>query len=68
MIAESFVFDTTRAWEVPGWRPTLTNEEMLLRAYKYYSEHRAEISMRRNVSAYRKAASMGIIKLLKWIS
>ena len=68
MIAESFSFDTTRIKEKMGWRPTLTNEEMLLRAYEYYSTNRKDISARTNVSAHRKPASMGIIRLLKWFS
>lgn len=68
MIAESFVFDTTRIKQRLGWQPTLTNEEMLLKAYDYYAKHRTEISARTNVSTHRKPASMGIIRLLKWIS
>jgi nucleoside-diphosphate-sugar epimerase len=68
MIAESFLFDTTRIKERLGWRPTLTNEEMLLKSYEYYSTNRAEIGARTNVSTHRKAASMGVIRLLKWIS
>jgi nucleoside-diphosphate-sugar epimerase len=68
MIAESFVFDTTRIKQRLGWRPTLTNEEMLLRAYTYYSQNRSEIASRTGVSAHRKPASMGIIRLLKWLS
>lgn len=68
MIAESFLFDTSRIKERLGWKPTLTNEEMLLKAYEYYSQHRAEIAARTHVSAHRRAASMGVIRLLKWIS
>lgn len=68
MIAESFVFDTTRAKRELGWQPTLTNEQMLLRAYRHYREHRAEIHGRTSASAHRKPAGMGIIRLLKWMS
>ena len=68
MIAESFVFDTTRIKRCLGWTPTLTNEQMLLLAYQYYSRNRAEIASRTDVSAHRKPADMGIIKLLKWLS
>lgn len=68
MIAESFVFDTNRIKQRLGWQSTLTNEEMLLKSYEYYSKHRTEIANRTNVSAHRKPASMGVIKLLKWIS
>ena len=69
MIAEDFMFDTTRIKERLGWKPTLTNEQVLWRAYQYYSENRREIESRRDdVSAHRQGAKMGVIRLLKWIS
>jgi nucleoside-diphosphate-sugar epimerase len=68
MIAEDFSFDTTRIKSQLGWRPTLTNEEMLCRAYEYYRNNRREIESRTDVSAHRQAAKMGVIRLLKWLS
>ena len=68
MIAEDFVFDTTRIREAMCWRPTVTNSEMLTLAYRYYAENREEILARENVSAHSRAAEMGILRLLKWIS
>jgi nucleoside-diphosphate-sugar epimerase len=68
MIAEDFVFDTSWTKKRLGWTPSLTNEQMLLRAYEYYAANRAEIEARTGVSAHRQAASMGVIRLLKWIS
>lgn len=68
MIAESFEFDTTRIRKVLGWKPTVTNEEMLWRAYEHYRTHRTDIENRTGVSAHKQAAKMGIIRLLKWIS
>jgi nucleoside-diphosphate-sugar epimerase len=68
MIAEDFVFDTSRIREALGWRPTVTNSEMLTAAYRYYAENREEILARSNVSAHSRAAGMGILRLLKWIS
>jgi UDP-glucose 4-epimerase len=68
MIAESFVFDTQRIRAELGWTPTLTNEAMMLRAFSYYSENRRAIHARTDVSAHSKAAPMGIIRLLKWMS
>jgi nucleoside-diphosphate-sugar epimerase len=68
MIAESFLFDTERIKSRLAWQPTLTNEEMLLRAYTYFKENRSEIFSRTDASAHRKPASMGVIRLLKWIS
>lgn len=68
MIGESFLFDTERIKTRLGWRPTLSNEEMLLRAYAYYQQNRRDIHGRTGVSAHRKAAPMGVIRLLKWVS
>ncbi len=68
MIAEDFCFDTTRIKERLGWNPTVTNEQMLYRAFQYYRDNRAEIHRRTDVSAHRQAAKMGVIRLLKWIS
>jgi nucleoside-diphosphate-sugar epimerase len=68
MIAEDFIFDTSRIREALGWRPTVNNSEMLTRAYRYYAENRGEILARSNVSAHSRAADMGILRLLKWMS
>ncbi len=68
MIAEDFAFATTRIREAMGWRPTVTNIEMLAGAYRFYAENREAILARENVSAHSRAAKMGILRLLKWIS
>lgn len=68
MIASSFVFDTSRIKRTIGWQPTLTNGEMLLKAYRYYQLNRSEIAAREDVSAHRQAAKMGAIRLLKYVS
>jgi UDP-glucose 4-epimerase len=68
MIAEDFAFDTSKIKRELGWRPTLTNEEMLFRAYTYYSQNRRNIEARKDVSAHKQAAKMGVIRLLKWVS
>jgi nucleoside-diphosphate-sugar epimerase len=68
MIAEDFLFDTSRIKTRLGWKPTLTNEQMLMRAYEYYANNRREIETRENVSAHRRNAKMGVIRLLKWVS
>ncbi|HTW48567.1 MAG TPA: NAD(P)-dependent oxidoreductase [Acidobacteriaceae bacterium] len=68
MIAEDFRFDTTRIKRKLGWRPTLSNAEMLSQAYEYYARSRREIEARTDVSAHSRPAAMGIIRLLKWIS
>jgi len=68
MIAEDFEFDTSKIKRELGWSPTLTNEEVLWRAYEYFHENREEIKHRKNVSAHKQSAKMGIIRLLKWLS
>jgi UDP-glucose 4-epimerase len=69
MIAEDFVFDTSHIRERLGWRPTLTNQQMMVKAYLYYSERRKEIDARgEEVSAHSRPATMGAIRLLKWLS
>lgn len=68
MIAEDFVFDTSKAKRELGWRPTLTNGEMLWQAYQYYVEQRDSPADRSQVSPHRQAAEMGVIRLLKLIS
>jgi len=69
MIAEDFVFDTTRIKDMLGWKPSLSNQQMMVKAYLYYSERRKEIEARAGeVSAHSRPAAMGIIRLLKWIS
>jgi UDP-glucose 4-epimerase len=68
MIAEDFLFETSHIKRALDWRPTLTNEEMLLKSFQYYRANRNEIGGRLNVSDHRKAADMGVIRLLKWIS
>ena len=41
---------------------------MLWLAYKYFQDNRKSIAARRDVSAHRQAAKMGVIRLLKWAS
>ncbi|HEX2344642.1 MAG TPA: NAD(P)-dependent oxidoreductase [Vicinamibacterales bacterium] len=68
MIAEDFVFDTTKIKRELSWTPTLTNGEMLSRAFEYYRANRGEIHNRTDASAHRRPARMGVIRLLKWVS
>jgi UDP-glucose 4-epimerase len=68
MIASNFLFDTKKIKEKLDWKPTITNDEMLWKAYEYYHQHRQEIEARTNVSAHKKPAKMGVIRLLKWMS
>ena len=68
MIAEDFVFETEKIKQTLDWKPTLTNEEMLLRAFNFYKEHKNELAAGGDVPAHRQKAKMGIIRLLKYFS
>jgi len=68
MIAEDFIFDTSKIKKALQWRPTLSNSEMLWLAYRYFQDNRKSIAARRDASAHRQAANMGVIRLLKWVS
>ena len=68
MIASSFVFDTSKIKQKLGWQPTLTNGEMMLKAYHYYHRNRREIDRRSDVSAHHRTADMGVIRVLKCLS
>lgn len=68
MIASSFVFNTDAIKRELGWKPSLTNGEMLLKAYRYYHANRAEIEGRKDVSAHKQATKMGVIRVLKAFS
>jgi nucleoside-diphosphate-sugar epimerase len=70
MIAESFVFDTAKIKQKLGWQPTLTNGQMLLKAYEFYASQRENLLKlpAHEQSAHKKPAAMGIIRLLKWLS
>jgi nucleoside-diphosphate-sugar epimerase len=68
MIAENFVFDTTHIKTTLGWKPSVTNGEMLIEAYQWYLENYNEITREQGCSAHRSRARMGIISLIKAIS
>lgn len=68
MIAENFAFDTTKIKRVIQWHPTLTNAEMLWKAYQFYHAHRDSFDHSIHVSAHKQPAKMGIIRLVKWFS
>lgn len=65
MIAEDFIFDTTKIKNKLNWQPTLTNGEMLYKAYDFFAN---EYKGGEQLSSHRKPAKMGIIRILKWIS
>jgi nucleoside-diphosphate-sugar epimerase len=68
MIAEDFIFSTAKIRERLHWQPTVTNNQMMVKAFLYYKQQRAAIHARKDVSAHSKPTPMGIIRLLKWFS
>lgn len=66
MIASNFIFDTQKIKKKLAFKATLSNEEMLYKAYEYYHKNKDEILNRKNVSAHKSVAKMGIIRILKW--
>ncbi len=68
MIAEDFIFDTTKIKRLLSWSTKISNEEMLYAAYEYYEDNYLQINNRISGPAHKKRCSMGILKLLKWIS
>jgi len=66
LINGTFVFDTTAVKRNLGWQPKRTNDEMLVDAYRYYTEKDARRS--ESLSAHRQGAKMGVLRLVKWLS
>jgi nucleoside-diphosphate-sugar epimerase len=68
MIAANFVFDNSKLKRDLNWKPTLTNSEILIEAYKYYVAHLSEIKGRKDVSAHKTGVKAGVLNLLRLIS
>lgn len=69
MIAEEFVFDTTRIKQKLGWYPTRSSQEAFHEAFEYYRSVKADLERDHDkLPAHRRKADPGIIKLLKWLS
>lgn len=66
LINGTFMFDTARIEENLGWRPTRTNGEMLVEAYRHFLAREARRDP--SLSAHRQGAKMGILRLVKWLS
>ena len=66
LYGESLWFDTTRAREELGWRPTQSNAEMLIESYEWWRAHRAELDdPTRSASHHQSPVPLGVLKLLK---
>ncbi len=68
MLAESFVFDTTRIKQELGWRPTKTNVEMLTESYQWYVDHYDEVYGGGERSAHRQPVKLQALALVKRFS
>lgn len=68
MLAEDFIFDTTRIKAELGWRPTKTNLEMLTESYDWYVRHRDTIYTDGVRSAHRQPVKLQALALVKRLS
>jgi nucleoside-diphosphate-sugar epimerase len=67
MIASSFQFDVSKLQRDTGWRPLLTNNDMLLEAFNYYKENKA-LSLDKTASAHNRVARGGLLDLIRRLS
>jgi hypothetical protein len=67
MIASSFQFDVSKLQRDTGWRPLLTNNDMLLEAFNYYKENKA-LSSDQAASAHNRVARGGLLDLIRRLS
>lgn len=58
LASKDFILDNTRAKSLLGWRPSLTNEEMMIQAYDWFVQNQDEIPDQRQ----------GILRLLRLFS
>jgi UDP-glucose 4-epimerase len=68
MLAESFVFDTSRLQRELGWRPTKTNTQMLIESYQWYLDHLADVYRAGERSAHRQPVKLQALALVKRLS
>ena len=68
MLAESFVFDTSRLKSELGWRPTRTNIDMLTESYRWYVEHLSDVYRDGERSAHRQPVKLQALALIKRFS
>jgi nucleoside-diphosphate-sugar epimerase len=64
MLVSNIVLDTSRIKKILNWKPSYTNEEMLIECYKYYINNTNSINQS---SASSKRPKLGILSILKYI-
>jgi nucleoside-diphosphate-sugar epimerase len=68
MLAEDFIFDTSRIKSELGWQPTKTNTEMLVESYDWYVQHYDQIYSGGDRSAHRQPVKLQALALVKRLS
>ena len=69
MMAEDFIFDTSRIKAELGWRPTKTNVEMLIESYEWFLAHHEDIyANAASRSAHRQPVKLRALALVKKLS
>jgi UDP-glucose 4-epimerase len=68
MLAESFVFDTSRIKQDLGWQPTKTNTQMLIESYQWYLDHYDEVYRAGERSAHRQPVKLQALAVVKRFS
>jgi UDP-glucose 4-epimerase len=68
MLAESFVFDTSRIKRELGFKPTKTNIQMLSESYQWYVDHHDEVYGGGERSAHRQPVKLQALALIKRFS
>lgn len=64
MLVSNIVLDTSRIKKILNWKPTYTNEEMLIECYKYYINNTNDVNEN---SSSLKRPKLGILRILKYI-
>ena len=64
MLTANLVLDTSRIKRKLDWKPTLTNEQVLIECYKYYIKNKDK---KKETSSSKKIPRLTIIKILKMI-
>lgn len=68
MLAEDFIFDTTRIKSELGWRATKTNTQMVIESYDWYVDHHDDIYSGAERSAHRQPVKLQALALVKRLS
>ncbi len=68
MLAEDFIFDTSRIKTELGWKPTKNNTQMLIESYTWYVEHHDDVYDGGDRSAHRQPVKLQALALVKRFS